>query len=221
MMSHNFGPNIGEAGTIVAYTQDSILFDTFLAPVAEYLHAVGHVGDIAVNCIVKEDGSMGFLEYTVRTGWPHWNLVQELHKGDPAQWMKDLLDGKDTMEVYEGVCCGLVVTIPNFPFSKGRNKDAEGIQVLGLNDKNTPHIHFCEARKGKKGIETAGEYVCVISEKAKTVKEAALKAYRIADYIGLPNRMVRDDIGRKLKDTLPMLHKYGIATEVNYEEGEE
>lgn len=217
-MSRNFGPNVGEAGTIVQYVSESKIFDTMLLPFTEYLHAVNYVGDIAVNCIVNKNGDMGFLELTCRAGWPHWNLVQELHKGDPATWMLDLINGKDSLEVYGDACCGLVITIPNFPATVDRNIAAEGIPILGLNDDNLKHIHFCEARKAKNSkIETAGEYVCVISEKAKTVAKAAEKAYKIAQYIGLPNKQCRDDIGRKLEHSLPDLHKYGIATEMSYE----
>jgi phosphoribosylamine--glycine ligase len=209
--------NCGEAGTIVQYVTKSRIFDKFMVPMTEYLHAVNHVGDIAVNCIVTKKGDIGFLEWTVRAGWPHWNLVQETHLGDPADWMLDCVDGTDTLKVSTDVCCGLVVTIPNFPFTTDRNKAAEGIPILGLNDKNLKHIHFCEVRKAQNGgFETAGEYVAVISGKGKTVVEATRPAYDIAEYIGLPNKQCRDDIGEKMEKQLPELHKHDIATDINY-----
>jgi phosphoribosylamine--glycine ligase len=219
LQSRNFGPNCGEAGTIVQYSEHSRIFDELLAPFTEYLHSAGYVGDVAVNCIMdKKTGALGFLELTCRAGWPHWNLVRETHKGDPAQWALDLVNGKDTLEVSTDVCCGLVMTIPNFPFTVARNRAAEGIVIFGVTEKNAEHIHFCEVRKNRKGqIETAGEYTCVISGKGKTVVEATKKAYDIAEYLVLPNKMCRDDVGEKLEHQLPFLHKFDIATDMEFE----
>lgn len=218
LMSNNFGPATGEMGTVVQYVEDSILFDKMLKPIEEYLHAVNYVGDIAANCIVNDKGEIGFLEYTARAGWPHWLLVQQTHKSDPAQWMLDCIDGKDTLKVSTDVCIGLVIAQPNFPYTKNTNKDAEGIPLLGINDKNIDNLHFCQVRKGKKTeYETSGEYVMIAADTGKTVSEAAKNVYKHAKYIGLPNKVVRDDVGEKLKENLPKLHKLGIAKSMNYE----
>jgi len=218
LMSSNFGPATGEMGTVVQYVKESKIFDQMLKPVEEYLHAVNYVGDIAANCIVNKEGKIGFLEYTARAGWPHWLLVQQTHKGDPAQWMLDCINGEDTLKVSTDVCIGLIVAQPNFPFTKNVNKDSEGIPLLGINEKNIDHIHFCQVRKGKKTeYETAGEYVMIVADTGKTVSEAAKNVYKHAKYIGLPNKIVRDDVGRKLEESLPMLHKNGIALEMKYE----
>lgn len=218
LLSSNFGVNTGEMGTVVQYVKESTIFDKFLAPITEYLHAVQYCGDIAVNCIVRKDGTIGFLEYTCRAGWCHWHGVQELHKGDPAQWMLDCVDGSDTLKVYTDPCVMLVMAQPNFPYTVARNQAAEGIPILGLTEANLKHMHFAEARKGKDGrIVTAGEYIGVVSEKAPTIKEASKKAYEIAKYIHVPGKIVRDDVSEKLSERLPELHKHGIATEVTYE----
>ena len=216
LMSHNYGPATGEMGTVIQYVKESKIFDEMLLPITEYLHAVNYVGDIAVNCIVNDKGEIGFLEYTCRAGWPHWHIVQEIHKGDPAQWMLDLIDGKDTLKVSTDVCVGLVVAHPDFPYTKYRNEKAEGVPLLGIKDKE--HMHFVAVRKGKKSeFETAGEYVMVVANTGKTVKEAMKKAYEIADYVGLPNKIIRDDVGEKLEKYLPKLHQLGIAKEMNFE----
>ncbi len=217
LMSNNFGPATGEMGTVVQYVEESILFDEMLAPIEEYLHAVNYVGDIAANCIVKENGQIGFLENTARGGWPHWLLVQQTHKGDPAQWMLDLIDGEDTLEVSTDVCIGLVVAQPDFPYTKNINKESEGIPILGVNEDNVNNMHFCQVRKGKKTeFETAGEYVMVVADTGKTVKEASKNVYDIAKYVGIPNKIVRDDVGEKLEENLPKLHRLGIAKEMEY-----
>lgn len=218
LMSNNFGPATGEMGTVVQYVKESKIFDEMLKPIEEYLHAVNYVGDIAVNCIVNKKGKIGFLEYTARAGWPHWLLVQETHKGDPAQWMLDCIDGEDTLQVSTDVCMGVVVAQPNFPYTTHVNQDAQGIPILGVNEENIDHLHFCDVRKGKKTeYETSGEYVMVVANTGKTVSDAAKKTYEIAKYIGIPNKICRDDVGEKLEDDLPTLHEVGIATEMEYE----
>ena len=217
LLSSNFGVNTGEMGTVVQYVKESVIFDKFLAPITEYLHATSFCGDIAVNCIVRKDGAIGFLEYTARAGWCHWHGVQELHKGDPAAWMLDCVDGKDSLKVYTDPCVMLVVAQPNFPYTKNRNQAAEGIPILGLTPDNLKHMHFAEVRRGQDGrIVTAGEYIGVVSEKAPTIKEAAKKAYEIAKYIHVPGKIVRDDVSEKLEERLPELWKHNIAKEVRY-----
>jgi len=51
----------------------------------------------------------------------------------------------------------------------------------------------------------------------KTVKKACERAYGTLDEVHIPNMMYRDDIGEKLKKTLPELHKHGYATGFQYE----
>src|SRR5476649_2056643 len=51
------------------------------------------------------------------------------HPGVP-QWMLDLLNGSDTLEVKENVCCvSVVIAIPDFPYSHLTNKEVSGIPV--------------------------------------------------------------------------------------------
>jgi len=54
----------------------------------------------------------------MRPGWPLFQIQQALHKGDPAEWMLDLLDGKDTLKVSKDIACGVVVSIPDYPYSR-------------------------------------------------------------------------------------------------------
>lgn len=229
LCSRNFGPATGEMATCIQFVKKSRLFDELLEPITEYLHATNYVGDIAANSIVNDKGKIGFLEYTARCGWPFEHGVQELIKGDPAQWKIDMINGKDTMEVYPDACTMLVMGQPNFPYTAHKNKDAENIPIFGITPENQKHLHYVDVKVGRGPIlkngnieygempVTSGEYVMVISEKAKTINESAKKAYEIAEFIGLPNKICRDDAGEKLEKQLPKLHKHGIATEINFE----
>jgi phosphoribosylamine-glycine ligase len=64
---------------------------------------------------------------------------------------------------------------------------------------------------------TSGSYVLVATGHGKTVCEAKDAVYENVKTVSLCDGIVRDDVGEKLKDQLPKLHKVGIATEVEYE----
>ena len=70
LLSGDCGPNCGEAGTVQKYAEDSSLGEMILAPLEDDLIKMGHLGDIAVNCIIDDSGKPWPLEFTCRTGWP-------------------------------------------------------------------------------------------------------------------------------------------------------
>ena len=98
LFNEGLGPNTGEAGTIMRYTKRSKLADEILIPMTDQLHELGYVGYCDVNCIIGEDGTPWPLEFTMRFGWPHMQLAMNLHKGDPAEWMLNLINGKNTLD---------------------------------------------------------------------------------------------------------------------------
>jgi phosphoribosylamine-glycine ligase len=162
-------------------------------------------------------GKLYPLEFTAaRWGFPHFSIVQETHK-EPCQWMLDLINGKDTLKASLLPTIGIIMCHPNFPYTKGRNQKAEGVKILGLTEENMKHIKFVEVRKVKGKYESAGEYLMVINGSGKTIHDAMVKAYDIAKYVKVPNPIVRDDVGEKMKDNLPIFQKFGIMEGLNYE----
>lgn len=116
LLSGNCGPNCGEAGTVMKYTAgESKLFKEVLGPLEEKLVALGHLGDIDVNCIVDEGGQAWPLEFTTRLGWPAANIMWASHQGDPVEWMLDACNGKDTLKVSVKHACGIVIAQPDYP----------------------------------------------------------------------------------------------------------
>lgn len=228
LMSANFGPNTGEMGTVMQYVKKEKLADEMLKPLEDYLKGIGYRGDIDMNCIIDEKGKAWPLEFTCRPGWPAWMIMCSEHEGDPAKWMVDLLKGDDSLEVSYDSAVGLVIAQPNFPYTSNTNQAAVGIPILGITDENFDSLHLADVMLGK-GFDmkddrlvekdmlvTSGEYVMVVTGMGKGVNWARKRAYRIADEISIPNQIVRDDIGEKLKEHLPELHKHGYATEIIY-----
>lgn len=229
LLSGNCGPNCGEAGTVMKYIEGkSRLFEQVLAPLEESLLAMGHTGDIDVNCIVDASGKAWPLEFTTRLGWPAANIQWASHRGDPIQWMLDALNGKNTLEVSTKVYCGIVLAQPDYPYSERPKDQAAGIPIYGVTAENRPYLYPQEVcqddhpdMKGERVIEreiwsTTGDYVLVVTGSGRTVRQATTKAYDTLRQIHFPDMMYRDDIGEKLEDEIPKLAAHGIATEFKY-----
>jgi len=233
LMNGDLGVATGEQGTILRYTKDSLLAEQVLKPLEDYLHGLGYTGYIDVNCIIDEKGTPWPLEFTMRPGWPLFQIQQAVHKGDPAEWMLDMIDGKDTLKVSEDIACGVVVSIPDYPYSNLTKKECSGYPLFGITEEDAvKNIHLSEVKWGKApSMEnskikldvpmyvTAGDYVLTVTGTGKTVEESKDKAYKLVDKkVEIPNSiMYRTDIGCRLEEQLPQLQKNGFATNMIYE----
>lgn len=231
LMPKDLGPATGEQGTIMRYTQESKLAEEVLFPLTTCLHKMGYVGYVDINCMIAKDGTPYPLEFTNRPGWPHFNIVQSLHIGDPAEWMLNLINGKDSLNVLPSVACGVVMSQPDYPYCSKAICDVSGMPIYGLDDKIKKNVHPCEIMAGTAPVVedgklvsknmwvTAGSYILVCSGTGPTVSAARKKAYKVVDQISFPNSpMYRHDIGCRLEEQLPKLHKMGYATDLEYGE---
>jgi len=232
LMNDDLGVATGEQGTILQYSlfDDSLLAKKCLEPLTDHLLKHNYIGFLDVNCMIGEDGTPWPLEFTCRPGWPHFQIVQALHKGDPADWMVDLIEGFDSMKVSYDVACGVVLSQPDYPYSTLTKKEVSGVPVYGITDKNRDHIHPAEMMLGeahcmdgdnivkKEMMVSAGDYVLVTSGVGKTVEKAREASYKVMKELEMPNSiMYRTDIGCRLEKQLPILHKLGYAEELKYD----
>lgn len=227
LMPSNYGCNTGEQGTVLKYVKESKLFDDTLAKFEDYLCYMGHRGYVDLAFIIDEAGEPRPLEWTTRPGWPLFNIQMSLHKGSVVQWMKDLLDGKDTLKVKDKVCTGIVIPIGDYPKTKTTGRDHSGYPIYGLT--GDPDLHLCEVMAGKghhmvegevKEIEclvTAGDYVAVACGTGSTVSDACDEAYALVKTVDIPESInVRDDVGERCEKQIPMLQKHGLMTDWEY-----
>lgn len=231
LMSGNYGPNTGEQGTVIQYEIDSKIANFVLKPFEGLLKKLGHIGDVAVNCIIDEGGKPWPLEWTVRPGWPFTQIVQETHRGDPIKWMKDLLEGKDSLEVVYDVGMGVVLAIPPYPRAADDEKEVVGLPVKidrDVEEYDWQSIHPWQLMLEKGYLmdagrvvqdtiyKTTGTYVMVVSGTGKRVKEAYDDVFESVKKVSVPNMMVRDDIGKDLEEKLKDLHEQGYAINMRY-----
>lgn len=229
LMNGGLGPNTGEQGTVMRYVKRSKLFNEMLLPLTGYLHEIGYVGDIDMNCIIDKDGKAWPLEFTTRLGWPAFHLQLSLHEGDPARWMRDMLQGYSSLRCSENIGVCVVLTHGDYPHGDETHKHYEGYPIWGINPDRMDDLHFAEVQRGlaPRVVEgrvkevgqyvTAGDYVLVATGQGRSVLQAADQAYLALDGInGLCNAQYRTDIGERLREELPVLQSFGYAEGMSY-----
>lgn len=230
LMNDEVGVNTGEMGTVMRYVtaDQSRLAREMLLPLEAELIRQNYTGFIDVSVIIDEKGQAWPLEFTCRPGWPCFQIQQVLHP-DPVGWMYDALQGRDTFEPLLDIAAGVVVTIPDFPYTTLLNKEVAGFPVWGITDRNRFFIHPAEMKLGTAPVEvngavverpmlvTAGDYVLVATGRGGLVCEATEGAYDRVEELEIPNSpMYRTDIGCRLEEQLPKLRKLGFATAWRY-----
>lgn len=230
LMNDDKGVATGEQGTVLRYVKESKLAGRVLAPVEDQLASLGYVGYIDVNCIIDDEGTPWPLEFTMRPGWPTFNIQQAVHEGDHAEWLLNLAEGTDAKNWrLNTVATGVVMSIPDYPYSHLTRKEVNGVPLYGMTPENSPSIHPCEMMQGEAPHEvngkissqpclvTAGDYVLVASGTGETVTESKKAAYSILKDLSLPNSpMYRTDIGTRLKKQIPKLQTQGFSLGMTY-----
>jgi phosphoribosylamine--glycine ligase len=146
--------------------------------------------------------------------------------------MLDLIDGKDSLKVSSDIACGVVISMPDYPYSRLTKKECSGYPLFGLTKEDTvSNVHLSEVKWGSgpamvdgkiKDIEqyvTAGDYICTVTGRGPTVQDASDRAYKnIKSKIEIPNSiMYRTDIGKRLEAQLPKLNAMGYCKDMAYE----
>lgn len=225
LMPGDIGPSTGEQGTVCQYNKTDKLAEEMLIPLTDRLKKLGHRGDFAIGCGIDKKGKAWPFEYTARAGWPAFFIQVASHEGDPAQWMRDLLDGKDTLKVSNDCAIGVVCAQPNYPYDNSPPELVEGNPIAG---DFGPNVHPNDVMMGtgpvmKKGKmvdekihQTAGEYVMIASGLGKDVQAAQKSVYGTIDGMAFKDMMYRNDIGNKLEGCLPELHKLGYCENLEF-----
>ena len=230
LMNDDKGVATGEQGTVLRYVNKSLLAKKVLQPLEDLLAAEGYIGYIDVNCIIDDAGTPWPLEFTMRPGWPTFNIQQALHKGDHAEWLLNLAQGTDAKNwMMDTIAVGVVMSIPDYPYSHLTRKEVNGVPLYGTSEDLMPFLHLCEMQKGEAPHQvsgkivtqpcyvTAGDYVLVASGVGDSVTVAKKQAYSHLEKLSLPNSpMYRTDIGNRLKKQLPLLQANGYATGMTF-----
>lgn len=230
LMNNDLGVATGEQGTVLRYVKTSRLAEKVLKPLEDAIVQSGHTGYVDVNCIIDENGVPWPLEFTMRPGWPTFNIQEPLLEGDICEWLMDLANGEADHPISMGsISVGVVLSVPDYPYSHMTKKEVAGIPIYGIDYHLIDHIHPCEMMMGKAPVlsgeslseelipMTGGDYVLVMTATGETVQEARQTVYRRLKRLEIPNSpMYRTDIGSRLAKQLPTLQKLGYAKGMVY-----
>lgn len=234
LMNGECGPATGEQGTVMRYVSSSKLAKKVLLPLAPQLRKLGYVGDVAVNCIIDDHGEPWPLEFTMRLGWPAFQLQVALLKDDqdPLEWLYLLAKGKDAHPfIHDRLCIGVILSVPDYPYSRVTRREVSGIPLFHIPARTRHHLHPCEMMAGETLVQvqdallklpcmmTAGDYVMCMTATGTTVQDIRQKVYRRLEAVrkrmpGSP--MYRTDIGQRLAKQLPQLQAQGYASHLIY-----
>jgi phosphoribosylamine--glycine ligase len=139
----------------------------------------------------------------------------------------DLSSGRDSKPfALNEIATGVVLVIPDFPYSRLTRKEVTGVPIYGLNlpPRLQPNLHPCELMRGTAPMDvkekvtdqpcflSAGDYLLVASGTAETVSGSARRAYSALKKVSIPNSPFwRPDIGQRLRKQLPDLQSQGYA----------
>lgn len=215
------GPNTGEMGTVGFWMdQDIELFKKILRPMVAPLSKMGYHGYFDINCIVVEEEGKPViypLEMTNRFGWPTLPLqVETLKDIDLGEFFMALAKGED-FEVAPShpVSLCLVIGVPPLPYENKEifERYSKGLPILFVEGPSTG-MHAYESKMEDGVWKVAGEfgYLMVCAAGGHSVKECQTAAYALADDVIVPNKMVRDDIGRLTEKAFRDLERFGLLS---------
>jgi phosphoribosylamine--glycine ligase len=202
----DLGELTGEMGTLLTYDDTDRLFDLTLARLAPLLREGGYLGYINLNTIINEQGIWP-LELTCRFGYPGFAILDALQvEGWPSLFKRMLRKDGLRFETRPGFACGVVLTVPPFPYRYGYRELSRGLPVSwdpALTPEELDRIHFGEVSRDAHGqLVTSGitGYIGVATGTGATITAAQQSAYALARRVYVPNLRYRIDIGDAFRD---------------------
>lgn len=200
----DLGELTGEMGTVVSYRGARALFDAALAPLAATLRDGGYCGYINVNLIANGEG-LWPLEFTSRFGYPGYAICEALHD-EPWEAIFRRMLRRDGLQLAtrDGFACGVVLTVPPFPYRHGYDELSKGMPVCLHPVPDAPDLdaalHFAEVARVGGQLVTSGAsgYVGVATGVGATVEAANFQALAAARSVVVPNLRYRRDIGERV-----------------------
>lgn len=223
LMNDDYGPSTGEQGTVCKYftdPTDSKLVEA-LMKFEDTLVKLGHIGDFDIGGAITTKGKFVPFEVSSRFGWPSTFILFQCHEGDPVQWMRDAIDGHDTLEVDERAAVGVVMAKPPYPRASEKPAEAVGCVVAGIEDVweyvSPVELMIEDGPVMKDGkivtepvYKTTGDYICCVTALGADLHDAIPEVYEAAGRIKYQDRMLRTDVGKALEKKLPKAKALGF-----------
>lgn len=209
----DLGPNTGEIGTHMLWSESNVVFDRTLKKMENKLRAVNYRGYIDLACIVNQRGIYP-LELTCRFGFPTINIQYEgltMPVGEFLYWLAAGRDFKIKTKV--GFQVGLRVLVPPNPYRNQEifNAYAKGVRVMFRQPSKLDGIQLEDVKKikGQWIITGSCGNVLVVTGSGLTLADAQKQMYRRVKNVIIPNMYYRNDVGDRWYREKDLLAKWG------------
>ncbi len=214
----NIGPQTGEMGTLMFWSQPNKLFHMTLKKMETKLAEEGYIGYIDINCIVNGNGVYP-LEFTARFGYPTIFIQQEGMNEPFAEFLYKLAHGeKFSLKTKSGFQVGVRIAVPPYPFDdeKTFNNYSKDSVIIFKEGYNREGVHIEDVRLLNDEWLVAGSagVVLVVCGCGPTMKQAQQQAYNRITNIMIPNMYYRKDIGDRWFEDSDKLHSWGYLHEI-------
>jgi phosphoribosylamine--glycine ligase len=211
MFAGDLGPNTGEMGTLMFWSQQSKIFSETLGKMKDKLSACGYVGCIDLNCIVNARGIYP-LEFTSRFGYPTISIQMEGVSSHWGDFLHALARGEQTdLKTKKGFQIGVVVAVPPFPFTdvQAFRRYSEDATII-FKRPNIDGVHLGDVKLVDGDWRLAGQsgYAVIVTGSGITVDDAQKQVYKRVENILIPNMFYRTDIGNRWVHDSDMLHAW-------------
>jgi len=211
MFPGDIGPNTGEMGTSMFWTNRNKIFEETLLKMKDKLAAAKYVGYIDINCIANNRGIYP-LEFTARFGYPTINIQMEGVTGDWGEFFFCLGKGeKPELKIKKGFQVGVVVAVPPFPFTDPQAFKKYSEDATIILKKTTDGLHIADIKlvEGKWRLAGQSGYALIVTGSGSTMSDARKQAYNRVSNIMIPNMFYRTDIGEKWNEDSDRLQTWG------------
>jgi len=211
MFPGDIGPNTGEMGTSMFWTNRNKIFEETLLKTKEKLATAKYVGYIDINCIANVRGIYP-LEFTARFGYPTINIQMEGVLSEWGEFLYSLARGEKTdLKTKRGFQVGVVVAVPPFPFTDPQAFKKYSEDATVIMKKTTDGIHIADIKmvEGKWRLAGQSGYALIVTGSGSTMADARKQAYNRVSNIMIPNMFYRTDIGEKWTEDSDRLQTWG------------
>jgi phosphoribosylamine---glycine ligase len=200
----DLGPNTGGMGAyspapVVTPEIHQRVMQEVIAPTLAGMVEDGnpYTGFLYAGLMISPDGAIKVLEYNCRFGDPETQPIMMRLKSDLVELCLAALAGnldKATSNWDDRAALGVVMAAGGYP-----DAYQQGSVIMGLPEQEMDGVKVFHAgtRMQGDGIVTAGGRVLCACALGDTIKEAQVKAYKLANGIHWDNAYYRTDIGFK------------------------
>jgi len=207
----DIGPNTGEQGTLMYWSEPNNIFKLTLEKMKDSLAACNYVGYIDINCIANGNGIYP-LEWTCRFGYPTISIQLEGILTPVGEWLWKLARGESfTLKTKRGFQIGVVVGVPPWPYKDKKEFEIYSECSIIFKKPNLEGIHLGDIKMvdGDWYLAIDSGYLLVVTGSGITVEDARKQTYNRIKNILIQNMYYRTDIGDKWSTDSDRLHTWG------------